>query len=145
MTDAPGTASKVRGALRIARYDHAPAVDEDLGADLLGDRRAVEFNRAAHWRRDATLQPQIGRVLSGVADATPPEDRSSLDEVVEPGVADLLRGQVGIISVVRERSQKGEGPRDVVVSDDQRHSPRLVDVAVDFAVRGGDAIVGPAL
>ena len=89
VADAGGPAGEVGGQLRIAGGDHRPAVDEDLGADLLGDDLAVEGDRAAVRRGDAVLQAQVGGVLGRVAEAAPPEDRAPLDHVVEPGLADL--------------------------------------------------------
>ncbi|MGY4356787.1 hypothetical protein ACVW0J_003280 [Bradyrhizobium sp. i1.7.7] len=72
MAHAPGLLGQISGLLGITRAHHRPAVDEDLRTDLLGYGRAVQRDRAALRRRDTGLQPQIGGVLGGIADATPP-------------------------------------------------------------------------
>ena len=58
-------------------------------------------------RRDAALQVEPGGVLGGIADAAPPEDRALLDDVVEPGLADLL----GASDPARCRSPRARGGR----------------------------------
>ena len=90
------------------------------------------------------LQAQVGGVLGGVAHAAPPEDRALLDDVVEPGLADLRGRQVAAVAVVGQGAQEGEGAGDVVVGDDQGHVLALVDVVPDLAEFGHDAVVGPA-
>ena len=44
MADLPGFGRQGGSLLGVARADHAPAVDEDLGANLLGDDQPVERN-----------------------------------------------------------------------------------------------------
>ena len=80
-----------RGEGRVAGRDDRPAVDEDLRADLFGHGLAVDADRAAGRRLDPALQIEPGRVLGGIAVAAPPQDRAVLDDVVEPGLADLAR------------------------------------------------------
>ena len=139
-----GAAGEVGGQLGVAGGDHGPAVDKDLGADLFGHHLAVQGDRAAARGRDALLETQVGGVLGGVAHAAPPEDRALLDDVVEPGLADLRGREVAAVAVVRERAQEGKGAGDVVVGDDQGHVFALVDVVPDLAEFGHDAVVGPA-
>ena len=91
----PACSASRAASSRLARRDHRPAVDEDLRADLLGDRLAVDRDRAGGGRGDAALQVQPGGVLGRVAVAAPPQDRALLDDVVEPGLADLLGAEVG--------------------------------------------------
>jgi hypothetical protein len=150
VADAGGAACQVGRPLGVARADHGPAVDEDLGADLLGHLRAVELEGAAARRRDAVLQAQVGGMLGGVAQAAPPEDGAALDDVVEPGLADLGGGERRAVAVVGQGAQEGEGAGDVVVGDDQgagldlRIAP-LVHVVGDLAQLGHDTLVRPAL
>ena len=68
-----------------------------------------------------------------------------LDDVVEPGAADLGRREVGPGTVLLQGSEEDEGSGDVVVGDDQRLAQPVVDVAGDRAEFGHDALVGPAL
>jgi len=141
---AAGPAGQVRGEAGTSRGDHRPPVDEDLRTDLLGDDLPVQLHRPACRRLDAGGEPQVGGVFGGHAHATPPEDGLALDQVVEPGVADLGGRQVEGRAVVGERSQEGEGAADVVVGDHERHTDLVVHVEVDVAELGGDALVGPA-
>ncbi len=145
VADAGGAAGQVRRQLRVAGRDHRPAVDKDLRADLLGDDRAVERDGAAARRLDPCGQAEKRGVLRGVAHPAPPQDRAALDDVVEPGVADLRGGQARRIPVVRERADKGEGAADVVVGDDQRLAEPLVHVGAHLAELGEDPLVEPAL
>ena len=77
-------ARRARSAARfgIAGVEHGPAIDEDLGADLLGHHLAVQRDGAARRGRDAGLHAQVGRVLGGVAETAPPQDGPVLDEIV---------------------------------------------------------------
>ena len=142
---AGGTTGEVRRLLWIARRDHRPAVDEDLRADLFGHHLAVHGDRAARRGVDARRQAHVGRVFRRVAEAAPPQDRAVLDQVVEPGLADLLRGQLRVAVVVFECADERERAADVVVGDDQRHVELVVDVVVDLAEALFDAFIGPAL
>ena len=73
------------------------------------------------------LQAQVGGVLGGVAQPAPPQDGALLDDVVEPGLADLRRRSGrGVVAVVGQRAQEGEGAGDVVVGDDQRRVQALM-------------------
>jgi len=63
MADAARPPGQVGGQLRVARRDHRPAVDEDLGADLLGDGKPVGGDRAAGRRFEATLEPLVSGML----------------------------------------------------------------------------------
>ncbi len=91
VADTRGATGQICGQLGVARRDHRPTVDEDLGADLLGHYRAVQRRRAALGRRCAVFQAQERRMLGGIAHAAPPQDRALLDQVVQPGLADLRR------------------------------------------------------
>ncbi len=150
MADKRGLFGEIGRLLRVARAHHRPAVDEDLRPDLLGHGLAVQRDGAAAWRGNAGLQAQVGRVLGRAADAAPPEDRTFLDDVVQPGLSDLLGGQLARITIVGERARKGEGACDVVVGDDelmvaQRHVAAVVDVVVDRPEFPEGAFVGPTL
>ncbi len=47
--------------------------------------------------------------------------------------------------MVLERANEGEGPRDVVVADDQRAIKAVVDVILDRVELAQDALMGPVL
>ena len=59
--------------LWIARIGHSPAIDEDLGADLLSHCAAVERDGAAFRCRDSLLETKVGSVLRGAAETAPPQ------------------------------------------------------------------------
>ena len=145
VADTRGGVSELDRQLGVARRDHRPAVDEDLGADLLRHDLAVPFHRAAFGRLDSALETKVSRVLGGVAEAAPPEHRALPDQVVEPGLADLPRAESRARAVILERPQKREGPRDVVVGDDQGNVEPVVNVVLDVAEPLLDPLVGPAL
>ena len=133
------------GQLRVARRHHGPAVDEDLGADLLCHHLGVEGDGTAARRLDAVLEAQVGGVLGGVAQAAPPQHGALLDQVVEPGAPDVGRAEVGAASEVFQRANEGERARDVVVGDDQRHAEALVHIVGDLTELALDARELPAL
>ena len=130
-------------AFRVARSDQGPAVNEDLGTNLLGHHLAVGLDRAAVRPVDAALEAQVGRVLGRVAEPAPPEDGAFLDQVVEPGAADVACGQILLEVVVLHRPHKGERPRNVVVGNHQRHVQHVVHVVVDLAQVLIDHLDGP--
>ena len=142
--DAGGPAGEVGGALGVPGAHHRPPVDEDLRADLFGHDLAVRGHGAGTRRLHAVAQPQVRGVLGRVAEAAPPEHRAVLDEVVEPGLADLGRGEVRIAAVVLERPHESERAADVVVGDDEGDPDLVVDVVVDLPKLVLAALVGPA-
>ena len=144
VADPPGLRRQCRCFFRVARADHAPAVDEDLRPDLFGHHPPVERHRAALRRGDALLEPQVGGVLGGIAQPAPPQDRLVLDDVVQPGAPDLFAAQVVAAGVVLERADEGERAGDVVVGDDQGLIQALVHVIPDLAQLRRDAFVAPA-
>ena len=93
----------------------------------------------------AALQVEPGGVLGRVAGAAPPQDGAILDDVVEPGLADLARRDVGLGAMLLERANEGEGSGDVVVGDDERAFEPVVDVIFDRSELANDAPVGPVL
>ena len=105
----------------------------------------LQGDRTARRSRDAGLQSEIRGVLGRVAEPAPPQDGPFLDEVVEPGLADLARRDGGIVTVVCHRANEGERPGDVVIGDDERHTQPVMDVVVDVADPLLDRFVGPAL
>ncbi len=145
MADAGGAAGEPCGEAGLAGRHHRPAVDEDLRPDLFGEGRAVHRDRSALRRRDALAQVEPGGVLGGIAVAAPPQDRSLLDEVVEPGAADVARAEVRRDAVVLEGADEGEGAGHVVVGDHERLAEPLVDVVLDRAELAHDPLVGPSL
>ena len=56
-------------------------------------------------------------MFSGVAHASPPENRLSVNDVVQPGVADLSRSDVLRVTIVLQSSDEGKGSRDIIVRD----------------------------
>src|SRR4051812_8400104 len=75
----------------VAWIHPAPAVDEDLAADLLGDRRAVGCDGPRLRRWNPGFEIAVGRVLGRNAKATPPEHAVLLASIVQPSAADLFR------------------------------------------------------
>ena len=125
--------------------DHGPAVDKDLGADLLGNDLAVQGGRAAAGRGDALLEAEERGVFGRVAHAAPPKDGAFLDDVVEPALPDLRGCDGAAVAVVGQGAQEGEGARDVVVGDDKGDVQIFVNVVVDFTEPLAENLVGPAL
>ena len=80
-----------------------------------------------------------------IAVAAPPENRALLDDIVEPGLTDLLGGKVRPRAVVLERADEGERSRDVVVGHDQRAIEALMHVIFDRPELSDDALIGPVL
>ena len=103
-------ARKARRALRIARIAQAPAVDEDLAADLLGDGAPVLLDGARARRLDARAQVQVRRVLGGHAVAAPPVEAVLIGRIVEPRAPDLRGGQRLGAGVVLSARWKNSGP-----------------------------------
>ena len=56
-------------------------------------------------------------MLGRITDAAEPDNGAAVDDVVEPGLPDLLRTQVRVVVVVGQGAQKGERPGKVVVGD----------------------------
>ena len=145
VADAGGLARQPRGARRRSGIGQRPPVGEDLRANLLRHRAAVQGDRTAGRRRVSLPQPQPGGVLGGAAHAAPPQDGLVLDDVVEPGLADLARAQGRIVTVVLQRPEENERARQVVVRHDQRHAHLVVDEVGDLAETFPDRRVAPAL
>ena len=143
VADRAGPPRQGRGHRGIARHHHPPAVDKDLRADLLGDERRVEFGGPAERRRDAGRQSQIRGVLCRVAEPAPPEDRAAVDEVVQPGLAELLGRDAQREAVIAQPAEEGEGAGDVVIGHDQRDSHAFGHVVVDQSIDGGQRLVVP--
>ena len=78
---------------------------------------------------------RLSQAVCSVELPLPPHHRidALLDDVVEPGLADILGREVGRDAVVLERADEGEGAGHVVVGDDQRLAEPLVDVVLDRA------------
>lgn len=144
MRDACGAAREFRRFCRIARADHAPAVDKNLRSDLLGDNGSVQRRAATARRVDTVLQTQIGGVFCRYPQAAPPENRAILDNRVQPPVPDLFWRKSTGIAVFREGAQECKRARDIVVGDDKRLAQALVDIVVDFAELVLDPLVAPA-
>ena len=128
---------------RLARRDQRPSVDEDLRPDLFGDRLPVGRDRTRKRRLDAAFEVQPGRMLGRIAVAAPPQDRSALDDRVEPRLTDLLRREVRCDSVLGQRAHKGECARHIVVGDHERRIEAVMDVIFDRSELLHYALVGP--
>ncbi len=139
------TAGQIGGQLWITRSDHRPAIDEDLRADLLGNHLSIQRNRATCWCRDATFEAQKSGVFGRITQATPPQNRAALNNIVEPGLTDLCWGKVKSIAIIWERTQEGECTRDVIIGDDQWCFALFVDVIPDLAKLLHDPLVAPTL
>jgi hypothetical protein len=67
-----------------------------------------------------------------------------LDEVVEPGLADLGGRDLARIRIVGEGADKGEGARDIVIGYDKWHTQALMHIVGDLTKLCHDLLVGPA-
>ena len=143
--DAAGFAREVGSQFRFTRSDHGPAVDEDLSADLLGDDLAIRGNRPGFGRRSAVFQAKKGCVFGGGPQPAPPEDGALLDQVVEPGLANLLCRDIPGDPVVFQRSHEGEGAGNIVIRLDEGLAQTTVDVVVDLTEFVHDSTVRPTL
>ena len=104
MADTGGATCQVGRQLRIARGYHRPTVNKYLGADLFSYDLAIQGNRSTCRRLNTFFEPQIRRMLGRISQATPPEDGTFFDEIVEPGLANLSRRNIRIVAIVRQRS-----------------------------------------
>jgi len=149
VADRAGCLGELCRELRLSRAEHGPAINEDLSANLLGNRLAVCLDTAAIRCFDAILQVEEGSVLGGYASASPPKGGLLLDDVVKPGLANLLGGDVLGDAMLHEGLDEGEGAGDVVVSEDgwslAEAGEMSVDVVTDGAKLSGDGSVRPAL
>jgi hypothetical protein len=145
MTDLGRLFGEAGGERRISRRDDRPAVDKNLRADLLRDGLAVDRDRAARRRLDAAPQVEPGCVLGRFAVAAPPQDRAILDDVVEPGFADLTRRDVGSRAMVLESANEGKRAGNVIVGDDERAGKALVHIVLDRTKLVHDPLIGPTL
>ena len=138
MRHAGGHGRHVGGALRIARVYPAPAIDENLPADLLGDGGAVLGNRAGLGRGNAGAQIAIGSVLGGNTEPAPPIHAVLFGSIVEPGLADILG--CGAQPVIAQRADEIDGPIGVVVS---REVLEIAQILGDLAIGLADAVIAP--
>ena len=126
------------GALRIARVHPAPAIDEDLAADLLGHRGAVGGDGARFRRLHAGLEVLVGGVLGGIAEAAPPVHAVLLGGVVEPGPADI--GGRRLEPVVAQRADEIDRAVGVVVGGEVLE---VAQVLRDLAIGVADPLIAP--
>ena len=56
-------------------------------------------------------------MFSGVAHASPPENRLSVDDVVQPGVTNLSWSNVLRVTIVLQSSDEGKSSGDIIVRD----------------------------
>ena len=96
-------------------------------------------------RRDPALQIKPSCLFRGIAVPAPPKDRTALDNVIEPCLADLARREIGARPVILERADECESSRDVIVGDDQRTVQPLVDIVLDLAEFMHDPLICPTL
>ncbi len=126
----------------VAGTDQPPGVDKDLPPDLLGNDGAVLLNRAGTRRRDAVRQVQVGSMLGADAIAAPPQRAVPVAQVVQPGVADLLRRELLGGGEIAQRADKDQRPREVVVGTE---IVIMLDIAGQLAVGLPDPVRRPAL
>jgi len=108
--DLPGPfASQAYRQVRLSRCNHRPAVDENLRADLLGNRRAVQLGRATSWRLDADCK-RSHAVCSVDMPIPPTIGCAALRQYSSATSADLFRRQVRTDAVIQQRSHKGKSP-----------------------------------
>ena len=143
--DAGRAARQIGRQLRVARRRQRPAIDEDLGRDLLCDYLPVGRRGAARRWLQPPLEAQIRGVGGGVAEAAPPQHRAFLDQIVQPGAADRRRGNLPAARFVLQGADEDEGARDVVVRHDQGPAEALVHVTGDLPQLRLDPLVQPTL
>ena len=78
------------------------------------------------------------------AHAAPPEDGALLNDVIQPGFADLARAQLRVVIVILQSAEEDETAGNVVIGDDERHADFVVDVIADLAETLADVLVAPA-
>ena len=127
----------------IAGSHDRPAVDEDLRADLLGERPAVDSHGAARRRLNPTFQIEPGRVLGRIAGPAPPQHGAVLDHVIQPPLADLAGRYVGVRPMILESADKGECTGDVVVGHHKGTIEAIMNVILNWPQLADDAPIAP--
>ena len=129
---------------RLARRDQRPAVDEDLRADLLGDRLPVGGDRAGKRRRDAAFEVQPGRMFGRIAVAAPPQDRAlstiELSHVLP--ISSAVRSAVTPCSASARTKVKVPDTSSSVTTSGAFEA--VMDVIFDRSELLHDALIGPA-
>ncbi len=145
MAHAGGFTRQFERQPRISRGNHRPGVYKDLSADLFGNSFSVQRDRAASRCGYPLLKTQKRSVLGRVAEPTPPQNRSILDDVIQPGLPDLSCSEIRGISKIRESPDEGESPGDIVICDHQRFAKTFIYVIPDRTEFIHDSLIGPAL
>ena len=96
----------------------APGIDENLSPNLFSNGASVQFDGATEWSFDSCCQPPPSGVFGRSSDPAPPEDGFIFYNIIEPGLADLLCGEVGRASPVREGTEKSKGAGDIIIGQD---------------------------
>ena len=131
--------------LRVTRTHHGIGIHEDLGADLLGNHRAVQRHAAALGCGNAFLQAKVSGVLCRISKAAPPEDGLVLDDVIEPGFTDLPRGDLSGKVRILHRAEKTKGTGQIIIRHDQRQIQLLMNVVIYIRKTAADLLIRPAL
>jgi hypothetical protein len=131
VTDSASCFGQSGGKPRLARRDQRPAVNEDLRADLLGDRLSICGDRTGPRSGHPTLEIQPCGVFGRIAVAAPPQNRALLDDRIEPGLADFLGREICFDPVLVESAHESERARDIVVGNYQRHVETVMNVIFD--------------
>ena len=89
-------------------------------------------------------------MLGRVPHPTPPENSAQRQDVVQPGLADLGRIDLGWIVIILECTQKREGTGEIVISHNegmvpQRNVVALMDIVANFTQLGQNLLVAPPL
>ena len=58
-------------------------------------------------------------MFGGVAHSSPPENRLAVNDVIQPGMTNLSRGNVLGVTVIFQSSDEGKGSRNIIVRDNQ--------------------------
>ena len=125
--------SKLNRLIGVTWRHHSPTIDKNLRTDLLRNHLAIERNRPAGRRVNTIRKPQVRRVLRGIPKPSPPQDAAFTNQVIKPALTNLLGTYVAAGTVILERTNKGERPRDIVIGYDQRHIQLIMHVIIDIS------------
>ena len=134
-------ARKLRRKTRIPGSNHPPHINENLPPDLFGDFPPVQFRRSRTRRGDPVLQTQKRRMFRGMRHAPPPENRLTLQQIIEPGLPVEVLRRVFIESRILQSADESERAGDVVIRHGDGRVP--LGVMVENAVFLLDHLFGP--
>ena len=109
--------------------------------------RLIQSISLAVWNGGYVNQrfvPFTYRMLRRNAIAAPPEDRSTFNHIIQPGLANLL-GCQDPMAMLFKSSDKGKCPRDIIINDHTWQSKLLVRIVINWAQLFDDLLMRPVL